>query len=133
MAAFLETLSAGDLGIFVNNEDFIAIQSMRERYSQEVNYRSAFGANHPTIRSKRAADANTVSFSFLLLKSGVTRGLNSYVVLRQMDDFEIQTKKGALIETYTGCNWTDIDIDTGMDGVTVSVDVTVPGFLNDAS
>lgn len=131
MAAFLESLSAGDLGIFVNRQDFIAVQSMREQYRQEVTYRSAFGANHPTIRSKRAADENVVSFSFMLLKSGVQRGLNSYVVLRQMEDFEIQTQKGTMYETYTGCNWTSIDIDSAMDGVTVSVDVSVPGFLND--
>ena len=128
--AFLESLAAGDLGIFVNREDFIAVQSMRERYRQEVTYRSAFGSNHPTIRSKRSADENVVSFSFILLKSGVTRGLNSYAVIQDMEDFEIQTQKGTIFETYTGCNWTDIDIDSGLDGVTVSIDVSVPGFVN---
>ena len=130
MAAFLEAISAGDLGIFVNNSDFIAVQSMRERFRQELTYRGAFGSDHPIIRTKRAADENQVSFSFLLLKSGVTRGLNSYRVFRQMEDFEIQTKKGAYVETYTGCNWSDIDIDSGMDQVMVNVDCSVPGFLN---
>lgn len=131
MAAFLEAISAGDLGIFVEGEDFLAVQSMREQYRQEVTYRSAFGADHPTIRTKRAADENVVSFSFILLKSGVQRGLNNYAILRSLEDFEIQTKKGATLETYVGCNWTSIDIDSGMDAVTVNVDVSVPGFIND--
>ena len=131
MAAFLEAISAGDLGVFLNGEDFIAVQSMRERFRQELNYRSAFGFRHPIIRTKRSADENQVSFSFLLLKSGVTKGLNNYRVLRVLEDFEIQTKKGELVETYTGCNWTDIDIDSGMDQVMVNVDISVPGFLNE--
>lgn len=131
MTAFLTAISAGDLGIFVEGDDFLAVQSMREQYRQEVAYRSAFGADHPTIRTKRAADENVVSFSFLLLKSGVQRGLNNYTVLRQMEDFEIQTKKGDTMETYVGCNWTSIDVDSGIDAVTVNVDVSVPGFIND--
>jgi hypothetical protein len=131
MSTFLAAISAGDLGIFVEGEDFLAVQSMREQYRQEIAYRSAFGADHPTIRTKRAADENVVSFSFILLKSGVQRGLNNYAVLRGLEDFEIQTKKGDQIETYVGCNWTSIDIDSGLDAVTVNVDVSVPGFLND--
>jgi hypothetical protein len=131
MAAFLEAISAGDLGIFVNGVDYVAVQSMRERLRQEIGYRGAFGSKHPIIRNKRFADENQVSFSFLLLKSGVTRGLNSYRVLRQMEDFEIQTKKGDLVETYVGANWTDIDIDSGMDQVMVNVDCSVPGFMNE--
>ena len=131
MAAFLEAISAGDLGVFLEGEDFVAVQSMRERFRQELTYRNAFGATHPIIRTKRAADEQTVSFSFLLLKSGVQRGLNSYRVLRQMSDFEIQTKKGDMIETYLGANWTDIDIDSGMEQVMVNVDCSIPGFLNE--
>lgn len=131
MAAFLEAISAGDLGIFVEGEDFMAVQTMREQYRQEVGYRSAFGSNHPTIRNKRAADENVVSFSFILLKAGVQRGLNSERVLRSLEDFEIQTKKGGQIETYVGVNWTSIDVDSGIDAVTVNIDLSVPGFLND--
>lgn len=131
MSAFLESISAGDLGIFVEGEDFLAVQSMTETYNQTVTYRSAFGSDHPTIRTKRAADENTVSFSFIVLKSGVQRGLNSYAVLRAMEDFEVQTKKGDFIETYTGCNWTSISIDSSLDTVTVNVNVSLPGFVND--
>lgn len=131
MASFLEAIAAGDLGVFLNNQDFVAVQSMRERFRQETTYRGAFGADHPTIRSKRPADENTLSFSFLLLRSGVARGLNSYQVLRQMEDFEIQTKKGQIVETYRGCNWSDIDIDSGLDQVLVNVDISFPGFLNE--
>jgi hypothetical protein len=131
MSAFLAAISAGDLGIFVEGEDFLAVQSMREQYRQEVTYRSAFGSDHPTIRTKRAADENVVSFSFILLKSGVQRGLNTYTVLRGMEDFEIQTQKGDIIETYVGVNWTSIDIDSGLDAVTVNIDLSVPGFTND--
>jgi len=129
MAAFLEGITSGDLGVFLNQIDFVAVQSMRERYRQEVSYRKAFGSDHPVIRLKRPGDENTISFSFLLLKAGVERGLNSYSVLRQMQDFEIQTKKGDTFETYLGCNWTDIDIDSGIDQVMINVDCTSPGFL----
>lgn len=129
-AQFLEALSAGDLGVFVNGEDFVAVQSMRERFGQEIAYRNAFGSAHPIIRTLRPADENTMSFSFLLLKSGVIRGLNSYAVLLTMQDFEIQTKKGPILETYVACNWSSVDVDTGMDQVTVNVDVSIPGFVN---
>lgn len=131
-AQFLDALSAGDLGVFVNGQDFVAVQSMRERFGQEIAYRNAFGSDHPIIRTIRAADENSLSFSFLLLKSGVLRGLNSYAVLMTMRDFEVQTKKGPVLETYTACNWSSVDIDTGMDQVMVNVDVSVPGFVNSA-
>jgi hypothetical protein len=131
LASFLEAISAGDMAVFVNGQDFVAVQSMRERLRQELGYRGAFGSKHPIIRNKRFADENQVSFSFLLLKSGVLKGLNSYRVLRTMEDFEIQTKKGTLVETYVGVNWTDIDIDSGMDQVMVNVDCSVPGFVNE--
>lgn len=130
MSAFLEAISAGDLGVFVNGEDFLAVQSMREQFRQEVTYRSAFGEDHPTIRNKRAADENTVDFSFIVLKSGVQKGLNSYQFLRQLEDFEVQTKKGDTYETYTGCNWTSVDVDSGMDAVTVNVSISMPGYTN---
>jgi len=131
MAAFLEAIAAGELGMFVNNQEFIAVQNMRERFRQELNYRSAFGSSHPIIRTKRAADENVISFSFLLLKSGISRGLNSYATFRQMEDFEVQTKKGVTVETYRGCNWTDIDIDSTLEQVQVNVDISCPGFLNE--
>jgi hypothetical protein len=131
MAAFLEAIAAGDLGIFVNNQEFIAVQSMNEKFRQELTYRSAFGSSHPIIRTKRAADENTISFSFLLLKSGISRGLNSYGTFRLMQDFEIQTNKGSYVETYRGCNWTDITIDSSLEQVMVNVDVSCPGFLNE--
>lgn len=127
--AFLTAISKEDLGVFVAGQDFIGTQNMRERLSQTVTYRSAFGNSHPVIRTKTPADSNQVSFSFLLLKSGVQKGLNSYRVLQNLEDFEIQTKKGTLYETYAGCNWTDIDIDSQQDAVTVNVDCTVPGFI----
>jgi hypothetical protein len=130
MTAFLEGITAGDLGIFVNGEDFIAVQSMNERFSKSVQYRRTFGSDNPTIRTMTPADANTVSFSFIILKAGVVRGLNSYQTLQAMEDFEIQTKKGSTIETYMGCNWTDIAIDSGIEIVTANVDISVPGFRN---
>lgn len=122
-------ISAGDLGVFLNGEDFQAVQSMRERFGQDISYRKSFGQKHPIIRSKTAADESTVTFSFMLLKAGVVRGLNSYVTLRQMEDFEIATKKGEIMETYRGCNWSSIDIDSSTEAVTVNVDCSVPGFI----
>lgn len=131
-AQFLQAMSAADLGVFLNGEDFVAVQSMTERFGQEISYRNAFGSDHPIIRTLRAADENSLSFSFILLKSGIQRGLNSYAVLQTMRDFEIQTKKGSTIETYTGCNWSSISIDSGLDSVTVNVDISIPGFVNPA-
>jgi len=126
---FLEAISAGDLGVFLANEDFIGVQSMRERFTQTLSYRRAFGSDVPVIRSKLPGDETTVSFSFILLKQGYSRGLNRYAVLKAMQDFEISTRKGEIIETYQGCNWTSIDIDSGVDTVTVNVDVSVPNFV----
>lgn len=125
---FLEAISAGDLGIFIAQEDFLAVQSMRERFTQSITYRRAFGSDTPVIRSKVPGDENVVSFSFILLKAGYQRGLNRYAVLKAMQDFEISTRKGEIIETYQGCNWTSIDIDSGVDTVTVNVDISVPNF-----
>lgn len=127
--AFLTSFAKEDLGVFVAGQDYIGVQSMSEKLSQTVTYRSAFGFAHPVIRTLTPADSDQVSFSFILLKSGVTKGLSSYRVLRSLQDFEIQTKKGNLTETYSDCNWTDINIDSAMDAVTVSVDCTVPSFV----
>jgi hypothetical protein len=126
--AFLQQVTAKDLGVFLNGKDFVAVQSMRERFRQEITRRGGFGSDGPIIQSVRAADEGTVSFSFILLREGALRGLNSYRVLWKIRDFEIQTKKGTLYESYSGCNWTDIDIDSGLDQVMINVDVSIPGI-----
>jgi hypothetical protein len=128
MATFLEAISAGDLGFSVENEDWVAVTSSRERLGQEVTYRTTYGSDAPNVRTKRKADANTISFSFILLKSGVQKGLNNPAFLQGLEDFTCHIRRGSVTKAYPGCNWTDIDIDEGVDGVTVNVDISVPGF-----
>lgn len=127
--AFLEALRAPDLGIFVNGLDFAAVQDMNEEFRQEVTFRGGFGSDGPILRMVRGADENVVSFSALLLKSGVARGLNDEDILKTMRDFEVMTRRGDHRSVYTNCNWTRIGVASGVDQVMINVDVSIPGFV----
>lgn len=124
----LEAISAPDLGIFINGEDFAATQDMTEEFRQNVTYHPGFGVDGPVIRQVRNADENTVSFSALLLKDGVARGLNDEDTLRNLRDFQIITKRGAHHVAYNNCNWTRITVRSTVDTSTLECDVTIPGF-----
>jgi hypothetical protein len=126
--AFLEALVAVDLGIFINGEDFACTQDMTEETRQEVTYHSGFGVDGPILRQVRSADEGSLTFSAVLLKNGVARGLNDEVKLKTMRDFEIITRRGSLRTTYRNCNWTRISVRSTLDQVTLDVDVSVPGF-----
>lgn len=132
MAKFLNSLSAEDLGVFVNNAEFIAVQTMRERYRWEVSWRGGFGHRGPLVRTKRPADDDSMSFSFILLKDGVASGMNSYQFFFNLnaDGFEVHTKKGRFDQYYGDCIWTDLDLDTSLDQVMCSLDVSIPGYQN---
>ncbi len=127
--AWLEGLTAVDLGIsFENGKDFSATQEMSEEIRQEVAYQGAFGTDGPVLRRVRPADEGTVSFSVILLKDGVQNQMNNEVLLKQMRDFDIQTKRGSLITTYRGCNWNRISVRSTLDQVTLDCDVSIPGY-----
>jgi hypothetical protein len=127
--AWLEGLTAVDLGIkFTQNVHFAATQEMTEEIRQEVAYQGAFGTDGPVLRRIRPADEGTVSFSVVLLKEGVGSAMNDEVLLKQMRDFEVQTKRGDLVTTYAGCNWNRISIRSTLDQVTLDADISVPGY-----
>jgi hypothetical protein len=126
--ALLEGISAPDLGLFIAGEDFAATTDMTEEFGQNVTYNGAFGSVGPVLRQERNADENTHSFTVILLKNGVAKGMNNEDDLRALRDFDIITKRGAKLTTYTDCNWTRITITSGLDQVTLSADISVPGF-----
>ena len=76
----------------------------------------------------RPSDEGTISFSVVLLKSGITGEMNNEELLRGMEDFEITTKRGNTTATYRGCNWNRISIRSTLDQVTLDADVSVPGY-----
>lgn len=127
--AWLEGLTAVDLGIsFRNNEHFAATQEMTEEFSQDVNYQGAFGTDGPVLRRVRPADEGTITFTAVLLKDGAAAGMNSEDTLRQMRDFQVQTKRGNQFHTYRGANWRRISIRSTQDNVTLDCDITIPGY-----
>jgi len=128
VANWLEGISAPDLGLLVAGEDFVATQDMEEEYRQEVNWRGAFGTDGPVLRTIRKADENTISFSAILLKSGVSKGMNDESKLTGIRDFQVQCRRGDRIVTYTGVNWTRINIRSTLTEVTLSADLSIPGY-----
>lgn len=126
---WLAGMTAVDLGIsFEDGKDFSATQEMTEELRQEVAYQGAFGHDGPVLRRIRPSDEGTVSFSVILLKSGIQNQMNNEVLLKQMRDFDIQTKRGTLVTTYRGCNWNRISIRSTLDQVTLDADVSIPGY-----
>ncbi len=104
---------------------------MSEEFRQEFAFQGAFGTDGPVLRSVRRADEGTVTFSAILLKRGVRRGLNSERALRSMRDFEVQVKRGPTTVTYRGVNWSRIAIRSTLDRVTLDCDLSIPGIVRD--
>jgi hypothetical protein len=130
--AFLEAINAPDLGLFINGQDFAATQDMTEESRQDVTYQGAFGVEGPLLRQVRHADDGTITFTAILLKRGVSNGLNSEKQLLKMRDFQIVTRRGEDDEghtVYNNCNWTRVTVRSGIDQVTLDCDVSVPGFV----
>ena len=127
--SWLQGLTAVDLGIsFQNGIDFAATQEMTEEFRQEVAYQGAFGTDGPVLRRVRPSDEGTVSFTTILLKDGVANKMNDESLLKQMRDFDVQTKRGNTVVTYRGCNWNRISIRSTLDQVTLDADVSIPGY-----
>ncbi len=129
--AFLEAITAPDVGIFVNGKDFKATQEMSEERTQEITYQGAFGVDGAAVRNIRHADEGTVTVSAILLKRGVKRGLNDEREVEKWRDFEVQTRRGDVVKTYRGCNWRRIAVRTGLQGSTLDMDISIPGLVRD--
>jgi hypothetical protein len=125
---WLEGISAPDLGILIAGEDFVATQDMEEEYRQEITWRGAFGTDGPVLRTIRNADEFTISFSAILTKSGVAKGMNDEVKLRNTRDFEVTCHRGERIVVYSGCNWSRLNVRSTLTEVTLSCDISVPGY-----
>lgn len=124
-------MNAPDLGLLINGDDFAATQEMTEESRQEITYQGAFGTNGPVLRTVRKADEGTVSFTAILLKGGVARGLNNEDTIKLMKDFQVITRRGPGEfgrHTYSGCNWTRISVRSTLDNVTLDCDISVPGY-----
>jgi hypothetical protein len=129
--SWLQGLTAVDLGIsFEQGRDFAATQEMTEEFRQEVAYQGAFGTDGPVLRRIRPSDEGTVSFTAVLLKQGVANRMNDESLLKQMRDFDVQTMRGSVVRTYTGCNWNRISIRSTLDQVTLDCDISVPGYTS---
>ena len=127
--AFLEGITAVDLGIsFENGKDFAATQDMTEEFRQEITYQGAFGTDGPVLRRIRFADEGTVSFTCVLLKTGVSNKMNDEQTLKSMRDFDVHTRRGQSAQTYKGCNWSRISLRSTLDQCTLDADISVPGY-----
>jgi hypothetical protein len=104
---------------------------MTEKFGQEVAYRGGFGHKGPVLRTVRKSDADELTFSALLLKQGVARGMNDEEKLKTMRDFEVITRRGNHRKVYTNCNWTDISINSTLTDVTLNCTISVPGYSSD--
>lgn len=127
--AWLKGLTAVDLGItFENGKDFATTQEMSEEFRQEITYQGAFGTDGPVLRRLRNADEGSVTFSAILLQTGVQGKMNDEVTLKSMKDFDVHVRRGGRNETYKGCNWSRISIRSTLDQVTLDADISVPGY-----
>jgi len=127
--AWLQGLTAVDLGLsFEAGKDFAATQEMSEEFSQNVSYQGAFGTDGPVLRRVQAADEGTVTFNAILLKDGVASKMNDETLLKSMRDFDVQTKRGNLIQTYRGCNWSRLTIRSTLEQVTLDGTLSIPGY-----
>lgn len=135
MAAFLESFSAKDLGVFVNNEDFVAVQDHTEEFTQEITWRGAYGTDGPILRSIRNADEHTVSFSAVLTKKGMATSLADINAVRKLRDFEVKISfkpdkdgNGGETAVYSSCNWRRISRRGSLTEVMLDFDIAIPGF-----
>lgn len=127
MAKWLEALSAPDLGIVIAGEHFAAVQTMDEESTQTVNFLGAFGSDRAVVRSVRKGDADTLTFSAILLKPGQNAGLDNEDFLRSLHGFQVAAQRGASgkpndFHYYDDCVWTTIRVNSTLDNVTLNAD-----------
>lgn len=123
MPQYLEALAAEDLGIVIAGDQFAATQTMDEESTQTVNYDGSFGNAVSTIRSVSPADADTISFTALLLKPGQNAGMADETFMRSLRNFKVAARRGAnQFYVYQNCIWTSIRVSSTLQNVTLSAD-----------
>lgn len=126
----LEALSAKDLGLVVNGKDFLAVQDLTEESRQEITWRGAFGSDGPVLRTIRAADEDTCSFSAIVLKDGAAKGMNKKSEMKKLRDFEVHVRQGVETITFRNCNWTRVSTRSTLTEVTLDCDLSIPGWAD---
>ena len=127
MSQWLEALSAPDLGLTIAGEHFAAVQTMDEESTQTVNFMGAFGSEGAIVRSVRKGDADTLTFSAILLKPGQDAGMGAEEQLRGFSGFQVISQRGnsgkpSDFRYYDDCVWTSIRINSTLDNVTLNAD-----------
>jgi hypothetical protein len=129
VTAFLESFTAKDLGVFIEDQDFVAVQDHTEEFTQEITWRGAYGTDGPILRSVRNADEHTFSFSAVLTKKGMAAGLGDLEAVRNLRDFSVKiVYDGGETAVYTACNWRRISRRGSLTEVMLDFDIAIPGF-----
>lgn len=123
MPQFLEAMAAEDLDIVIAGDHFAAVQTMDEESTQTINYDGAFGSKTAVIRTITPSDADTISFSTLLLKPGQNVGMNDETFMRSLENFKVAARRGAnQFYVYQNCCWTRIAVSSTLQSVTLNAD-----------
>jgi len=124
---WLEALSAPDLGLVIAGEHYAAVQTMDEESTQTVNFMGAFGSKGAVVRSVRKGDADTLTFTAILLKPGQDAGIGNENFLRGINGFQVIAQRGNSglpkdFHVYDDCVWTSIRVNSTLDNVTLNAD-----------
>lgn len=120
---YLEALAAEDLGIVIAGDHFAAVQTMDEESTKTVNYDGAFGHKGSIVRTVTPADADTISFTALLLKPGQNAGMNDESFMRNLNAFTVAATRGqGQVYVYQNCCWTSLRISSTLQSVTLNAD-----------
>ena len=123
MPQFLEALAAEDLGIVIAGDHFAATQTMDEESTKTVNFDGAFGHKGAVIRTVTPGDADTISFSALLLKPGQDAGMADETFMRGLENFKVAAQRGqGQFYVYQNCAWTTIRVSSTLQSVTLTAD-----------
>lgn len=131
--AWLEALSAQDLDILIAGNHYAVVTTMDEEHRQNVTMSGAFGSAGPVSRSVRQADEATVSFSATLLRPGQDAGMADEEYMLNLHNFNIACRRSSNNwKQYKGCEWTSVRVSSSLDAVTMSADLSVPGWTTPA-
>lgn len=123
MAQYLEALAAEDLGIVIAGDHFAATQTMDEESTKTVNFDGAFGSKGAVIRTVTPGDADTISFTALLLKPGQNAGMQDETFMRELDNIKVAAQRGSgQFYVYQNCAWTSLRVASTLNSVTLSAD-----------
>lgn len=123
MPQFLEAMAAEDLDIVIAGDHFAAVQTMDEESTQTITYDGTFGSKTAVIRTITPSDADTISFSTLLLKPGQNVGMNDETFMRSLENFKVAARRGSnQFYVYQNCCWTRIAVSSTLQSVTLNAD-----------